>query len=223
VGKAGSRVRVVVEVAQKRSFASAIDWPGWCRSGRTPDAALEALAAYADRYGPVAGTAGLRLPAVRGIESFGVIEEVKGDATTDFGAPSTAAAVETQPATAKEADRVATLVEAAWAALDEVVAAAPAHLRKGPRGGGRDRDAIYEHVLGAELAYAGKVGVRAQHPPHADDPAAMRAVREALLSVIRADRTGAPARERGWAPRYCARRVAWHALDHAWEIQDRSD
>ena len=220
--KAGSQVRVVVEEARKRSFASAIDWPGWCRSGRTPDAALEALAAYTDRYGPVAVTAGLRLPAVKGIESFRVIEEVKGDATTEFGAPSTAATVEIQPATAKEADRVATLLDAAWAALDDVVAAAPAHLRKGPRGGGRDRDAIFEHVLGAEQAYAGKVGVRAQHPPIADDPAAIRAVREAILSVIRSDRSGAPARERGWSPRYCARRLAWHALDHAWEIQDRS-
>jgi hypothetical protein len=223
VARAGSHVRVVVEAAQKRAFASAIDWPGWCRSGRTPDAALEALAAYADRYGPVAATAGLRLPPVRGVESFEVIEEVKGDATTDFGAPSTAATVETQPGTAKEAGRVANLLEAAWATLDEVVATAPAQLRKGPRGGGRDRDAMYDHVLGAEQAYAGKIGVRAKHPPSADDPAAIRAMREALLSVIRADRTGAPARERGWAPRYCARRLAWHALDHAWEIQDRSD
>ena len=148
---------------------------------------------------------------------------MKGDATTDFGAPSTAAAVETQPATAKEAGRVATLLQAAWASLDEVVEGAPAHLRKGPRGGGRDRDPMYEHVLGAEQAYGGKIGVRAKHPPPADDPAAIRAMREAFLSVIRADRTGAPARERGWAPRYCARRLAWHALDHAWEIQDRSE
>jgi len=25
-----------------------------------------------------------------------------------------------------------------------------------------------------------------------------------------------------WPPRYAARRIAWHALDHAWEIEDRS-
>ena len=24
-----------------------------------------------------------------------------------------------------------------------------------------------------------------------------------------------------WPPRYAARRIAWHALDHAWEIEDR--
>jgi hypothetical protein len=25
-----------------------------------------------------------------------------------------------------------------------------------------------------------------------------------------------------WSPRYFVRRVAWHLLDHAWEIEDRS-
>ena len=25
-----------------------------------------------------------------------------------------------------------------------------------------------------------------------------------------------------WSPRYLVRRSAWHALDHAWEIQDRA-
>ena len=34
-------------------------------------------------------------------------------------------------------------------------------------------------------------------------------------------REHAPITERGWPPRYAARRIAWHALDHAWEIEDR--
>ena len=205
----------------KRSFASAIEWPGWTRSGRTPEAALEALAAYADRYRPVATAAGLRVPTITGVESFSVVEEIEGDATTSFGAPSKAATVECRPVTGKDADRVAKLLDAAWTILDRVVAASPAELRKGPRGGGRDRDAMFEHVLGAEQAYAGKLGVRVRQPSR-DDPAAIRAMREALLAVIRADQTGQPARAGGWTPRYGARRLAWHALDHAWEMQDRS-
>jgi hypothetical protein len=221
VGKAGSHIEVVVEVAPKRSFASAVEWPGWCRSGWTPEAAVEALAAYATRYEAVAATAGLPLPTVTGVESFIVVEKIEGDATTAFGAPSKAATVEVRPATAREANRAVTLLEAAWTVLDDVVASAPAHLRKGPRGGGRDRDAMYEHVLSAEQAYAGKIEVRVRQPS-TDDTAAIAAMREALLAVIRADRTGKPARVGGWAPCYCARRVAWHALDHAWEIQDRS-
>ena len=119
---------------------------------------MQALAAYATRYEAVATTAGMRLPTVAGVELLIVVEEIEGDATTEFGAPSKAASVEVRPATAREANRVAALLEAAWTVLDEVVASAPADLRKGPRGGGRDRDAMYEHVLSAEQAYAGKVG-----------------------------------------------------------------
>jgi hypothetical protein len=221
VTKPGSRVGVVIEAVPKRAFASALDWPGWCRSGATPEAALEALAAYSVRYAHVAAVAGLRLPAIDDVDSLAVVEELEGDATTGFGAPSKPAAAEVCPATAKEANRVASLLDAAWKVLDQVVASAPAELRKGPRGGGRDRDAMFEHVLGAEHAYAGKVGVRLQQPSR-DDAAGIRAMREALLEVVRADRTGHPAREGGWSPRYCARRLAWHALDHAWEMQDRS-
>lgn len=33
---------------------------------------------------------------------------------------------------------------------------------------------------------------------------------------------GAPVVEKGWPPRYAARRIAWHVLDHAWQIEDRS-
>lgn len=28
---------------------------------------------------------------------------------------------------------------------------------------------------------------------------------------------------KGWPARYAARRIAWHVLDHAWEIEDRSE
>jgi hypothetical protein len=27
----------------------------------------------------------------------------------------------------------------------------------------------------------------------------------------------------GRPPRYAIRRIAWHVLDHAWEIEDKSD
>jgi len=34
---------------------------------------------------------------------------------------------------------------------------------------------------------------------------------------------GGPLTEGGWSTRYAARRIAWHALDHAWEMQDRAE
>jgi hypothetical protein len=103
-----------------------------------------------------------------------------------------------------------------------VVAGAPAELRKGPRGGGRDRDKIVDHVFGAEAAYARKLGIK--HPkPARDDRAAIDALRGEILTVLRAPSDGSPPVPKGWPPRYAARRIAWHALDHAWEIEDRSE
>ena len=65
---------------------------------------------------------------------------------------------EDRPLTGADGTRLAVLLGAAWAAFDETAAAAPALLRKGPRGGGRDTAAIAEHVTGAEAAFARKLG-----------------------------------------------------------------
>ncbi|HET7487048.1 MAG TPA: hypothetical protein VFJ85_03910 [Acidimicrobiales bacterium] len=208
---------VYLELGSKKVFACSLDWPGWCRSGRSEDDALEALAAYAARYAPVAAAAGARFPKAPAPE---VVDRVPGSASTDFGVPGSAAPADTRPLTAAQAGRLAAIVEASWAALAEVAAGAPASLRKGPRGGGRDRDAVVEHVATAEFAYARKLGVRHKE---SKDPDAVAALRADLLAALRAARRGEPAHEKGWLPRYAARRIAWHAIDHAWEIEDRSE
>ncbi len=114
------------------------------------------------------------------------------------------------------------LLTAAWATFDEVAAASPAELRKGPRGGGRDRDKIIEHVIGGETAYARKLGVRLKQPA-IDDIAAIEELREAIAAVVGAPSDGSPVLPDGWTTRYAARRIAWHVLEHAWEMQDRAD
>jgi len=202
-------------------FACAVDWPGWCRSGKDEEQALEALAAFAPRYAAVAAEAGVPFPVTTD-GGFKVVERLPGSATTDFGAPGEVSAADREPLTRKEAGRVAALVAASWTVLDGVVAGAPAELRKGPRGGGRDRDAIVEHVLAAETAYAGKLGVRLRQPPR-QDAAAVSAHRQAMLGVLSAAAGTRSVPAKGWPARYAARRIAWHALDHAWEIEDRSD
>ena len=208
------KIRVYLEVGGKRTFASAADWPGWCRSGRDEPAALEALAAYAPRYTATAKLAKVRFPA--GAPGFKLVERMDGNATTDFGAPGISAKDESKPLTREQAARMRDLVEACWTYLDQVVAKAPAALRKGPRGGGRDRDVMFDHVLGAETEYAKRIGVRLKQPD-GRDKAAVRAFRKAIL-----DGMDKPDPDGKWAVRYAARRTAWHALDHAWEIEDRS-
>ena len=128
---------------------------------------------------------------------------------------------DTTALTGPNAERLSALVNAAWAVFDEVASSAPAQLRKGPRGGGRDRDTMIDHVLGADDIYARKLGLRLTLPQRGDR-AAIRGFREAVLEVLGRASRGAPLVEKGWPQRYAARRIAWHALDHAWEIEDRS-
>lgn len=203
---------VYLEVGSKRVFACSYDWPGWCRSGKDEEAALAALAEYGSRYRPVALRAGLRFPAKAG-DNLEVVERLKGSGSTDFGVPGAIAGRDRDPLTAKQAARLVSVVEASWAVLAEVASGAPATLAKGPRGGGRDRDAIVEHVEGAEDAYARKMGVRGVAPPD---------LRPAILDALRHAAGAPPADAKSWPPRYAARRLAWHALDHAWEIEDKS-
>ena len=111
--------------------------------------------------------------------------------------------------------------EVAWDRFDRVAAAAPEALRKGPRGGGRDTSKIVDHVMDADRAYANQIGIKVAGFA-SDDRAAVAAMRDAMLAVLHAARSGEPLAGRRWPARYAAHRIAWHALDHAWEIEDRS-
>jgi hypothetical protein len=211
---------VYVEAGRTRTFACAYDWPGWCRAAKDEPLALEALAAYAPRYAPVAKKARLAFDP-KSAAAFRVVEHLAGTATTDFGAPDAVAKRDTRPLAAPEGKQIAALVNAAWVIFDDVIAGAPSELRKGPRGGGRDRDQIADHVLGAEGAYVRKLGLRLT-PPARDDRRGIAEFRAAIADVLGTPSNGKALVERGWPQRYAARRIAWHALDHAWEIQDRS-
>lgn len=208
-----TKIAVTVETGSKKTFVSALDWPGWSRGAKSEDLAIESLAEYAQRYAPIADVAGLELPAK--IE-FDVVERVQGDASTDFGMPGKVSKFDFEPTAPKEAQRIVSLVESSWNFLADVYDATPAELRKGPRGGGRDRDKMYDHVIGAEASYGRQIGVKVKQPA-IDDVEAINAMRDELVAALLANKT-----ESKWPMRYAARRIAWHVLDHAWEMQDRS-
>jgi hypothetical protein len=213
---------VFVERGSKRAFASAIDWPGLARSGRDERAALETLVAYAPRYAKVVvrSRLGFRTPA--GVDDLVVVERLAGASGTDFGVPELPAPGDDRPIDEAERKRLVSLLRACWRALDGAAeSAAGAELAKGPRGGGRSLEAILDHVRGAEGAYLTRLARRA--PPDADAQAVRAAVVDALSSAVRhgVEERG-PRGGKRWVPRYFVRRVAWHALDHAWEIEDRS-
>ena len=157
-------IAVFVEVTPKMAVASALEWPGWCRAGRDEGAALTALADYAGRYAPVAAHAGASFPSP---VAFDVAERVPGGPATAFAAPEcrrpfpqVTAEAERAMVIPAAARRLAGLVTAVWAIFDQIAAASSAELRKGPRGGGRDRDQLIGHVIGADTAYARKLGIK---------------------------------------------------------------
>jgi hypothetical protein len=213
-------IRVYLETTPKKTFAGALDWPGWCRAGNSDHAALEALGVYEERYRRAIRSAKVVLPEASS-NRFEIVERVDGNATTAFGAPGTIVAADREPTDRAAGERLASLLSAAWGTFDEIAAAAPAELRKGPRGGGRDTAKIVDHVMGADQAYAHEVGVRSPVPTPWD-AAAVQALRAGILAVLRRPSDGSPVSRR-WTVRFLARRSAWHALDHAWEIEDRTE
>ncbi len=227
-------VEVYVEATGKRAFAGAVDWPGWCRSGKDEEAALESLLGYGPRYAHVLKGSGVRFTAPARPSTLTVVERMKGDATTDFGAPSIAPKADAAPIDRRWLTRNEKILRACWESFDRAVAGVTGELRKGPRGGGREVDAIVGHVVGAEGGYlrmiAGKPPSFAEDNASAAREAVDRrraAVRAAVLDGLeRAVVDGIPEKgPRGgarWSARYFVRRDAWHVLDHAWEIEDRS-
>ena len=216
-------IEISIEAAPKRTFATAVDWPGWSRSGKTEDAALDALAAAAPRYAVVVREAGMRFPAAaRDPDRYEIVERTGPGSGTEFGVPSSITDLDRRPVDAADARRHVRLLEAVWTVFDRVAASAPAELRKGPRGGGRDRDKMIAHVIEAEWNYAKVMGL-GEKQPDPGDRAAVEALREAILEVLRQPSDGSPLAGRKWPPRYAVRRIAWHVLDHAWEMEDRTE
>ena len=214
-------VRVMVERGKKkRSVAVAFDWPGWDRSGKTEEAALEVLEAYRSRFAPVAARAGLadEFTAAGDLE---VVERLPGIGMTDFyGLSGVPAGLEHDQLSEVDCERKIALLQASWAYLDETAARVSPELRKGPRGGGRERDEIVRHVVGWEIIdLSHKVGVVFPLETR-EDPEALRAYRHAFVDGIRDHNArGVPARS--WTVQFLVRRCAWHMLDHAWEMEDR--
>lgn len=155
------------------------------------------------------------------------MERLRGGSGTDFGVPSSAVAGDERPLSGKDLARQRAVLEGAWQAFDAAAASAVGHeLRTGPRGGGRSLEKMTNHVLEAEEAYLTQLGRRRPKPPAQDVAERMRQVRRAALQTLEAlahgDEPEDPsAVKRRWSPRHFVRRSAWHALDHAWELEDR--
>jgi hypothetical protein len=218
---------IYLEVGAKRSFAGAVEWPGWCRSGPSEQEAVAALAAYGDRYQRVVEGSFPKFKGPKDTSEFKIIERLKGNATTEFGAPSQGLPSDSEPLPAAELERLTRVLSACWSAFERAAkSAAGLELRKGPRGGGRDLGKIADHILEADKIYTVKLGAR---PPKAASGRPLRPadLHDTMVAALRARARGTPVTDPSeakglWTPRFFTRRVAWHVLDHAWEIEDRA-
>jgi len=225
---ASKKVKIYLEIGRQRTFAAAVDWPGWCRSGKDESGAVAALVQAGPRYGRAVRSAHLEFAPPTEPEALSITYRLPGNATTDYGAPDRPLPGDATSVPEQEVRRLQAILRACWRAFDGATqAAAGRPLRKGPRGGGRDLAAIERHVLEAEAAYLARLGRR--YEIGSGDPASeLRAIRRVILvALAEAALVGTPPPgPRGgerWTARRFARRVAWHVLDHAWEIEDRME
>ncbi|HET9614886.1 MAG TPA: hypothetical protein VFP22_08745 [Candidatus Limnocylindrales bacterium] len=217
-------VRTVVErgTKGKRAVAFSLDWPGWSRGARSPELALETLESYRERYRPVAEVAGLagEFDAAGPLE---VVEDRVGTGSTDFwGISFSPSSAEHGPMSEPDLERALTLLQAAWTFFDGVAARVSPEMRKGPRGGGRDRDRIIRHTIRTESEdFAKQVGIRIPEEA-ALDPDGLRQHRATYLDAMRAYNAGRVERRmRSWTLPFLIRHSAFHTLDHAWEMEDK--
>ena len=217
-------VRTVIERGPKgkRSVAFSLDWPGWNRGAKSPELALETLESYRERYAPVADLAGMarEFAAAGPLE---VVEDRVGPGSVDFwGISFSASSTEHGPMGEAEFERAIALLRASWKYFDGVAARVSPEMRKGPRGGGRDRDRIIRHVIRNESEeFAKQVGLRIPEEG-ALTPDGLRQHRATYVEAMRAYNAGEVERRmRSWSLPFLIRHSAFHTLDHAWEMEDK--
>jgi hypothetical protein len=216
-------VRTVIERGPrgKRSVAFSVDWPGWSRGANSPEFAVETLESYRARYRPVARLAKM----AREFDAAGpldIVEDRVGTGSTDFwGISFSPSAIEQGPMGEVELERGITLLRACWAFFDSVGARVSPEMRKGPRGGGRDRDTIIRHTIRNESEYfARRLGLRI--PEYAAmTPDGLREHRATYVAAMRAYNAGEIKPMRSWTLPFLIRHSAFHTLDHAWEMEDK--
>jgi hypothetical protein len=221
------QVEVYLEIGSKKTFAGAIDWPGWIRSGRDEAAALQALLESGPRYGRILRAARIDFHSPEDESAFQVVERLPGNPTTDFGAPDASPSADDDPVDGDRLRFLQDLLKACWGTLEKTArAAAGKELRKGPRGGGREVDGILRHVLGSETSYLSSLGWKVRWDEKKDLYEELHRVQEEAVQALAPAARGelpasGPRGGKRWSPRYYVRRSAWHILDHAWEIEDR--
>ena len=154
------------------------------------------------------------------ITAADVAEHYTGVGGTDFWGISFAfSSIDHQAMSSEALERELTLMRACWTFFDAVRSCVSAELRRGPRGGGRDRDRIVHHIFANEQDWAKGLGVHTPDDALLTDEG-LRTHHDAYCHAIR-DYHAQGKLAGKWPLRYLIRHTAFHTLDHAWEMEDR--
>lgn len=224
-----TQTNVYLEAGQKKTFASALDWPGWSRSGRDEEKALQALLDYGSRYARVLENSEIDFQPSGELSQLIILERYAGDATTDFGSPAIIPDADRELFNQPAFHYSQIILKACWNVFDQALQAAEGKdLRKGPRGGGRDAEQIINHVIEADQAYLRRIAWKHKLEEGLATADQLKSTRQAILSALETA-VKVPLPDHGprggiiWPARYFVRRTAWHVLDHTWEIEDRTE
>jgi hypothetical protein len=218
--------RVYIEKGRKKVLAGSVDWPGWVGMGESEAEALIALFEAADRYAAVMHAAQIdfNIPVSR--HDFDLLETVNGGFATDFGGPHVSPHTDSTTVSEEDYMKLQSLLMACWQAFDAAVASSEGRDLLPPKAGvALDVYGIINHVIKNDQSDLERLGWAHRFRNYPNPLDELRDIRESTLrAMTRATFGEIP--QIGltgeiWTVRYFVRKLAWHTLDHAWEIEDR--
>lgn len=208
----------------KRFVAYAIDWPGLERNGKTVVEAFEKMDAYRQRYRVIAERAGY-LAAYEKVPPAKIVQDYEGTGSTDFWGISFAHGPnDHEPLSDSDLEQQLSLLNACWDEFDDIGERVSPEMQRGPRGGGRNRDEIVSHLVYAELTWLKKLDIRPEFKEIL--PFEQRKIHHqgVIDELRRRHQEGLPVKAKGgppWKVRFTIRHLAYHVMDHAWEMEDK--
>ena len=211
---------------KRRSLAQVQGWLGWLRTGKDEVSALQELLSTGTRYALVANRAGVPFTVPPAITDFTIVDRVAGNSVTDFGAPGVLTMWDTDPWQVEEIDQCTRLLQACWTTWDETYQAIPSGLQQTKPARGRSPFEMRLHMIETDLMHLSAFGPAAKKadPKRLDEQetGTRQQIILGLQAIVPGQQITAQRRYGfDWTTRFAVRRSAWHALDHAWELEDR--
>jgi len=218
--------RVYIEKGRKSVYAASIDWPGWVAQGDSDTASLQNLYNIAERYAKVMHAAQIDYSMPISRTDLEVIEILEGGYATDLGGPRATPHFDLSPMSEKEFSAYQELMMAIWRAFDTAVLSSDGKQLNPPiKGGLIDTYAVIDHLIQNDQSDLERLGATYRLRLYSNPLDELRDIREAMLrAMTRAAFHKIPSREllgEIWTVRSFIRKIAWHTLSHAWEIEDR--